>query len=241
VSLVKSRFFSVLYMFLLGAFFAGVLSAIRVSTADRIEDNQKFAESANLVRVFELARITPETTGGDLARLIQARIGSFWIVQRQGRPVCTDKEPGGLETALYRAWAAYDESGAVIAYAFPIGGKGFWGPIAGLLSVEPDGETIRTVAWTRHTETPGLGARIEEDAYREKFRGRLASDPADHRLTVVPEGAMGDDPHKIDQITGATQTTVAGMGVFLNENFADWHRFLPMLRQCAQSAASAEK
>jgi len=84
---------------------------------------------------------------------------------------------------------------------------------------------------------------LEAHAAGQRSHHHLHRDPcaADHRLTVVPEGAMGDDPHKIDQITGATQTTVAGMGVFLNENFADWHRFLPMLRQCAQSAASAEK
>ncbi|HPQ69963.1 MAG TPA: FMN-binding protein [bacterium] len=228
MSFTKSRAYSVLYMFALSALFAGLLSLVKVVTAEQVADNERTAASKNLVRVFELMEITPQTTGAQLADALTKSVRPLWIVDNGG-PKLVDAEPDKTATVLYRLWLALDDAGRPRAFAFPIGGKGFWGPIFGLMAVAPDGLTIRNIVWTRHGETPGLGARIEEDQYRAKFKGKQAADPAVARFRVVPEGTMGDDPHAVDQITGATQTTVVGMGKFLNDNFAQWHRYLPLL------------
>ncbi len=37
-----------------------------------------------------------------------------------------DDEPGPTEATLYKLWAQVDANGTPTAYAFPIGGKGFW-------------------------------------------------------------------------------------------------------------------
>jgi Na+-transporting NADH:ubiquinone oxidoreductase subunit C len=231
VSLIKSRAFSAIFMFALSALFAGILSGVKVLTADKVADNAKIAASKNLVRVFELIDITPETTGAQLAEALEVNVQSFFVTGTPESPVLVDTEPAATEPTLYKMWAQINASGKPLAYAFPIGGKGFWGPIKGIMSVEPDGVAIKTVVWTEHGETPGLGARIEEDGYREKFRGKLASPPNEQRFKVVQEGKAGNDPHTVDQITGATQTTVVGLGTFLNENFADWHKYNGLLKQ----------
>jgi len=241
MSFRKTRSFSVLYMFILSAIFAGVISLVKVGTAEQIQDNDRIAASKSLVRVFELMEITPATTGAELAAAIEKQVRKFWVVEGAAGPELVSTQPSADTQVLYRMWAAVDESGAPFAYAFPIGGKGFWGPIQGLMSVETDFITIRTVVWTKHSETPGLGARIEEDQYRAKFRGKRADNPAAHRFQVVPDGTMGNDPHKIDQITGATQTTVVGMGKFLNDNFTDWHRYYPLLKQHFGAPAPANE
>jgi len=228
VSFTKSRAYSVLYMFALSALFAGLLSLVKVVTAEQDADNERTAASKNLVRVFELMEITPQTTGAQLADALTKNVRPLWIVD-DGGPKLVNAEPAKTAPVLYRLWFALDDAGKPNAFAFPIGGKGFWGPIYGLMAVQPDGLTICNIVWTNHGETPGLGARIEEDQYRAKFKGKQAADPAVARLRVVPEGAMGDDPHAVDQITGATQTTVVGMGKFLNDNFAQWHQYLPLL------------
>jgi Na+-transporting NADH:ubiquinone oxidoreductase subunit C len=219
-------------MFILSALFAGAVSAINVATADKVIDNQKIAASKNLVQVFELMEITPETTGEQLARALRDNIQKLWIIEKDGQPAIVSNKPAPTTNVFYQFWAMRNlvdgKSQKPVAFAFPIGGKGFWGPIKGIISVEPDGETIRTVVWTHHTETPGLGARIEEDPYREKFRGKIA-DPA--KFQMVPENTMGDDPYKMDQITGATQTTQVGMGQFLPENFDQWKTYFPMLKE----------
>ena len=184
--------------------------------------------------------ITPQTTGAELAGAIRENVRSFWVVETTAGKRLFDQEPSPAEKIIYHMWAMVDSRSDLQAYAFPVGGKGFWGPIEGLMSVETDGVTIRTVVWTRHSETPGLGGRIDEPQYREKFRGKLAS--PDIRLDVVPDGTMGDNPHKIDQITGATQTTVVGMEAFLNDNFKKWHEYLPLLHEYFQRAQrDAEK
>lgn len=229
MSFVKSRAFSVLYMFILSALFAGVISAIKVATASKVEDNKKIAASRDLVEVFELMEVTSDTSGKILSETLEKQVSKLWAIEQAGTFTLSETDPGA--GAAYFFWAAKNTDGELIAYAFPIGGKGFWGPVRGILAVEPDGVTIRTVVWTSHSETPGLGARIEEKPYREKFRGKLAVDPNKERFRVVPEGTMGNDPHAIDQITGATQTTVVGMGQFLNYNFEQWHKVYPLAKR----------
>ena len=226
---IKDRTKSVVFMFAMAALLAGVLSGIRVVTAAKVEDNRKFAATRSIVEVLELADDVKALSGQEMEKLRENNIRKFWVIGSESAPQLVDTEPGPQQQVLYTMWAAVDDQGKPTAYAFKIGGKGFWGPVWGLMSVATDGETIRHVVWTDQAETPGLGARIEEKAYREKFRGKLASDPSVHRFTVVPEGTMGDDPHKIDQITGASETTVRGMGHFLNDNFAKWHKYYPLL------------
>ena len=230
----RSRTFSVVYMFVISALFAGVLSGIKVATAHKVADNEKIAATKNIVKVFELLPDdqVDAALGAKLESLLSDRVKKYRTVSEATGTRLEPLELSAGGPADYLLWELTGEAGKPIAYAFPIGGRGFWGPVHGILSVEAsDGQTIRTVVWTQHGETPGLGARIEEKPYREKFRGKLASPPDEHRFTVVPDGTMGDDPHKIDQITGATQTTVVGMGQFLNDNFAAWHAVYPLLKK----------
>ena len=228
------RAFSALYMAILGAVAAGLLSGVKVVTSSKVADNQRFAASSNLVRVFELAEITPESTGAEMEALIKKYVREYWIVETNGSQTVTATAPPAGTPAAYHFWVQRDDAGTVAGYAFPIGGQGFWGPIKGIISVKPDGKTIRTVVWTQQGETPGLGARIEEDGYRAKFRGKLATPD----IQVVDEGSMGDDPHKLDAITGASQTTKVGLGGFLPVNFAAWQREFPLVEKSLPTAAA---
>lgn len=72
----------------------------------------------------------------------------------------------------------------------------------GYLGVSPDLSSITGLVFTEHSETPGLGGRIDELDYREQFRG-LTIDPA--QPLVYGEDGGG----QIDAITGATSTSNA--------------------------------
>ncbi|MDP8225056.1 MAG: FMN-binding protein [Candidatus Lernaella stagnicola] len=223
----KTRAFSAVYMFAISSLFAGVLSVLAVTTNPIVETNKKLATNRSIVGVFDLTGISDATSNAELEKVIAEQIRSLWVVEEDGKLRLTTTPPGPQATVFKRVWAVVDKSGTPTAYSFVVGGKGFWGPVEGLISVEPDGKTIRSVVWTKHSETPGLGARIEEDQYRAKFRGKLATP----EFKVVPDGTMGQDPHKLDAITGASQTTVAGLGVFLPRDFAQWRRVFPLLRE----------
>jgi electron transport complex protein RnfG len=79
---------------------------------------------------------------------------------------------------------------AVIGHAFEAEGRGFGGPITILVGIK--NETIAGIGIVTHTETPGLGDRIEGPDFLNRFVGV----DVDY-VALPPEG-------RIDGITGAT-------------------------------------
>jgi len=87
----------------------------------------------------------------------------------------------------------------------PIAGTGYNGRIQALLAVGGDMRTVAGIAVTEQSETPGLGARIEEPLWQQGFAGKqLFDDKGAARFTVTRGPARGD--HEVDGITGATRT-----------------------------------
>lgn len=108
----------------------------------------------------------------------------------------------------------YKENEQVKAYAFPVTGKALWGTVDGLVAM--DAELKHTIGMDiiAHSETPGLGGRIEEDWYKEQFRN-IELSAKDGKFFEYPPSANAN----IDGITGATLTS-ASMRDLLNENVA---------------------
>jgi len=94
----------------------------------------------------------------------------------------------------------------VQAVAVPFEGPGVWGPIKGLLALEPDMETIRGISFYEHEETPGLGGEIESDWFRGQFTGKSIRDPQGEWGMVVRTGDQLAR-NEVAAITGATMTS----------------------------------
>jgi Na+-transporting NADH:ubiquinone oxidoreductase subunit C len=74
-----------------------------------------------------------------------------------------------------------------------------------MLALRGDTNTIAGVAITDHSETPGLGARIEEASWQASFPGtELRDERGEMRFRVAQGRASG--VHEVDGITGATRT-----------------------------------
>lgn len=103
----------------------------------------------------------------------------------------------GKSLTVHRARSA----GEVAAVVFQITGRGYAGPIHLVMGVDRDGR-VTGVRVTRHSETPGLGDKIEvnRDPWIHAFAGRTLTDPAPSHWTVKKDG--GD----FDQFAGATIT-----------------------------------
>ena len=54
--------------------------------------------------------------------------------------------------------------------AFEIFGSGLWGPIHGVVVLLPDLETIKGIEIIHQEETPGLGGRIAEAEFLDRFQ-----------------------------------------------------------------------
>lgn len=101
-----------------------------------------------------------------------------------------------------------DASGEISVAILPIAGTGYIGPIDAILAMQGDMNTIAGLAITNQTETPGLGARIEEPAWLNQFPGiKVADETGKVRIAVV-KGAAGNE-YEVEGITGATRTSNA--------------------------------
>jgi Na+-transporting NADH:ubiquinone oxidoreductase subunit C len=101
-----------------------------------------------------------------------------------------------------------DAEGDLSLAILPIVGAGFNGRIEAILALQNDMNTIAGMAITSHSETPGLGARIEEPAWLDQFGGTEVEDASGNMRFAVARGAAGN-AHEVDGITGATRTANA--------------------------------
>ena len=97
------------------------------------------------------------------------------------------------------------EDGAISLVLLPMTGLGYGGRIDAILALRGDMNTIAGIAITGHSETPGLGARIEESSWQASFPGTELRDASGEvRFRVARGEASG--VHEVDGITGATRT-----------------------------------
>lgn len=88
-------------------------------------------------------------------------------------------------------------NGAEVGYAFLALGKGYGGEISILVGLE-DENTIKDIIIVSQTETPGLGSRITESSFTDRFTGLRIEDVA-----------LAEEGGKVDAITGSTISSKA--------------------------------
>jgi electron transport complex protein RnfG len=101
-----------------------------------------------------------------------------------------DKTKDGLTATL-----AFDAADQMVGLLTEGSAAGYGGLITFSLAVDAAGKIV-SVGIVSHTETPGIGDKIEERAFLDQFTGKTAADP----LTVDQD---------IDNISGATASVEA--------------------------------
>ena len=93
-------------------------------------------------------------------------------------------------------------------------------------AVDKTGSRIIGIAFYKHSETPGLGARITEPWFRDQFKG-LRSFPiqGDRKIFYLKPEGTGQGPSELTAITGATGTSRA-VEAFLNKDLDHFLRKL---------------
>lgn len=94
------------------------------------------------------------------------------------------------------AFEGLDENGNKVGMAFIAKSGGFGGIITMMVGVDMEEKKLTGMTVLSHLETPGLGARIQEDWFQEQFKGKSFDDGF-----VVKED--------VDAITGATISSTA--------------------------------
>jgi Na+-translocating ferredoxin:NAD+ oxidoreductase subunit G len=124
------------------------------------------------------------------------------IMDRKKIQVGTDLKGKPVEITVFPAKKGDD----TFAVAVEGSGKGFHGQIGVMVGISEEG-TVLDIGITSHTETPGIGSKVTETSYTDRYKGL----PAKKGITV-------------DGISGATYSS-KGVVAAVNEAVAMVEKF----------------
>ncbi|MEN8222964.1 MAG: RnfABCDGE type electron transport complex subunit G [Acidobacteriota bacterium] len=101
-----------------------------------------------------------------------------------------------LEGITYTVFIGKKED-RLYAVAFESEGNGFGGKIGIMIGIDIEKSSISGIGILTHQETPGLGSRISEMSFTDRFKGKFLSD----------NFKVKKDSGDIDAISGATNSS----------------------------------
>ena len=106
------------------------------------------------------------------------------------------------------------ENNEVKNIILPIHGYGLWSTLYGFLVLEKDGNTVFGLQFYEHGETPGLGGNIDNQDWRQQWRGKLAyGDSKVPMIEVARARVPENDPEFRFKVDGLSGATITGQGV----------------------------
>lgn len=107
-------------------------------------------------------------------------------------------------------------------FVVPMVGKGLWGPIWGFVAIESDYKTIFGAKFDHKSETPGLGAEINQPDFQNRFTeiygSRIVDSSSDKYFEILKGGSVPSSENQVDGITGGTITS-KGVEEMINRTF----------------------
>ena len=186
----KGSLYAVIFMILITGIFTFILAALNESTSTLIAGNQFLKQQRAILYVFNIpthSRMSSEEVNSLYEKHIQeGTLGPYTV---------------------YEAF----QDGNLLGYAFPIDGAGLWGSIRGIIALNPELDTILGVDFLAHSETPGLGGRIDELWFKEQFRNISLGGTYPFVLYRPAQEGL------VDSISGATSTSKAVLNI-INED-----------------------
>jgi Na+-transporting NADH:ubiquinone oxidoreductase subunit C len=187
--------YTLVFMLILSVLFGGILASANAWLRPKIEQNDLISERRSVLYALGL---DDSGSAEDISRRFSEQVSEETI----------------SDITVY-IW--HQDDGSAGGYAVPFTGAGLWGTIRGFLAVTPDLKTVLGLTFVEQNETPGLGGRIDEAAYKEQFRGV--------EIDIESGFAYGAAGGKLDAITGATSTSRAVLQILnnlLQETLMEW-------------------
>ncbi len=125
-----------------------------------------------------------------------------------------------MEVGNQIVYRALDADGSTVGWVLPAGGQGFADRIELLIGLDREARAITGLYVLQQNETPGLGNRITEKEFRQRFAGQSAQAP----LSVV-KGRVGG-AGEVEAVTGATVSSQSVVGI-VNGAVAQFRRERP--------------
>jgi len=186
----KQVIYPIVFMIIVTSIFTLALAVINELTYDTIQEQSRIKTQSKLLYALD---IEYENTDESIVSAYNQYI--------------TEKS-----TDNYTYYVA-EVNGEIIGYAFEVRGNGLWGQIRSYIAFDESFQELKGVDFISHSETPGLGGRIDERWFVDQFDGVDLSQTQDGEYLIFKPSTGGN----IDSITGATSTSKAVRSIF-NEN-----------------------
>lgn len=228
----QSNIYTIVYIIVMVVVVGAALAFTAMSLKDRQQAN---ADNDKRRQILSSVNITADAA--DLTQEFDKYITGQVVVNAQGDSVGSDAFSIKMEQQVKvpadsRLLPLYICSiDGSTKYIIPLYGQGLWGPIWGYISLNDDASTVYGAFFDHQGETPGLGAEITKDAFREEFRNKeLFKDDRFLPIAVVKAGlapTTGED--YVNGISGGTITS-KGVGSMLDECLKPYKNYLEKLR-----------
>lgn len=173
---MKDKLNMIIFVIILGAISSGILTTMNYVTEEKIAKNKELKMKSSILETFDM-----EFAKNDIEETYKKNIEAY---EKEG-------------VAFYRS-----TKGEI---GFEFNGSGLWGPISGIIALNPDLETIKGIQILHQEETPGLGGIIAEKQYLEQFKGKKVAP----NLVFLKNSKENKADNEVDGVSGATMTTKA--------------------------------
>ncbi len=173
---MKEKLKMILFVLILGSILSTALVSVDAYTAPLIEKNRLKKLRISVLKAMDIPYSKDEVEKAFLENVVtkKAEEKEFYVAKADGN------------------------------IAFEINGSGLWGPIHGILALMPDLKTIKGITIIHQEETPGLGGRIAEAEFLDRFKGKEIFP----QLMILSPG-KANLKNEVDGYTGATLTCKA--------------------------------
>lgn len=205
----NSNVYTVVYasvMVIIAAFLLAFVTSVLKDKQDANVANDKRGQILSSLNIRNVEDVTGEYKKVILNDLVLDVNGT--VLQEKGgfdveSKDITAKNPADKKLPLYVAKVNNDT-----IYVVPLYGRGLWGGISGYLALKKDFDTVYGAYFTHESETAGLGARIVEEEFQDKFKNKKAfADSTFQTVALSLSKKIEDKEHQVDAITGATLTS----------------------------------
>ncbi len=177
----KRIFYPVVFMILVTAFFTFLLAFINEQTYARIDEQRALEFQTSVLYSLDLP----------IEGMTEKEIISLYNKQVEEK------------TINDRSYYIFSQDEQVKGYVFEFIGDCLWGTISGHIAFNPNFTAFLGVNFTDHSDTPGLGGRIDEKEFKEQFRNISIKDAEE----IIEYGTASGG--NVDAISGATSTSTA--------------------------------
>lgn len=180
-----------IFIVLISIVFGVAISAVHFLTLPMLKKNESLHRNRIIAQAFMLD--VEEDTPDAYQNIIDKKIKTDTV------------QAGGETIEIF----VHKNNGNV---GFTFDGMGFWEPISGIVVLNSQLEEVVNLKVLEQKETPGLGARIEEQWFTDQFKGlNIKWQAGKEQRIIIGSTSNADKSNVADAITGASQTSMALM------------------------------